>query len=249
MNNYTVYCHTSPSGKRYVGITSTSPEKRWRNGKGYEKNKHFWRAIQLYGWDAFSHEILAEQLTYEQASDLERHLIEVWELTDPNKGYNISKGDGCTFSEETRRKMSEARKGKQTSLGRRLDEESKRKISESLKQYYVTHDNPQKGRKHTEEEIKKLKERPISEETRQKMRENHADVNGSKNPSAKPILRIDPNDGTTKFYEYASKAAKELGADLSSIIKCCRGKCRTVAGFVWQYADMSNVQCNDAIVS
>ena len=32
---YSVYCHTFPNGKRYVGISSDC-EKRWRNGKGYE---------------------------------------------------------------------------------------------------------------------------------------------------------------------------------------------------------------------
>lgn len=239
MNNYTVYCHISPSGKMYVGITSTSLEKRWSRGNGYKNNTHFWRAIQLYGWDAFSHEVLAEQLTYEQATDLERHLIEIWELTDPQKGYNISKGDGCTVTEETRRRMSEAQKGNKNSAGRTLSEDEKCRISESLKQYYTTHDNPRKGCKLTEEEIKKLKERPISEETRLKMSQNHADFSGAKNPSARPIIRIDQRDGTTKFYSYATEAAKELGIDLSAIIKCCRGKkyCKTVGGFIWRYAD------------
>lgn len=33
---YCVYMHTSPSEKRYIGITSQSPEARWRkNGAGY----------------------------------------------------------------------------------------------------------------------------------------------------------------------------------------------------------------------
>ena len=32
---YTVYMHTSPSGKRYIGITSMKPTERLRNGGGY----------------------------------------------------------------------------------------------------------------------------------------------------------------------------------------------------------------------
>ena len=35
MNNYTVYCHIFPNGKRYVGITKQKPEYRWDNGNGY----------------------------------------------------------------------------------------------------------------------------------------------------------------------------------------------------------------------
>lgn len=35
-NSYVVYKRTSPSKKVYIGITSNAPEKRWKNGKGYE---------------------------------------------------------------------------------------------------------------------------------------------------------------------------------------------------------------------
>lgn len=38
---YTVYKHTTPSGKVYVGITKQKPEQRWDNGNGYKKNEHF----------------------------------------------------------------------------------------------------------------------------------------------------------------------------------------------------------------
>ena len=218
-------------------ITSTAPEKRWSKGRGYQKNLHFWRAIQKYGWDNFSHKILAQQLTYDQAADLERHLIEIWELTNPQKGYNISKGDGCEFSEETRRRMSEAQKGNQNSVGRTWSDDDRRRISESLKIYFATHENPRKGRKLSKEQVEKMKNRPISEETRHKMSLNHADYSGSKNPSARAVIRIDPRDGTTKYYEYATAASKDTGADLSTIIKCCRGKVKTSKGYIWVYAD------------
>ena len=47
-NCWTVYCHTTPSGKRYIGITSQKTEDRWRNGNGY-KNTPFGKAIEKYG--------------------------------------------------------------------------------------------------------------------------------------------------------------------------------------------------------
>lgn len=44
---YMVYCHESPHGKRYVGITCVGEKKRWGiNEYGYRNNKHFWAAIQ-----------------------------------------------------------------------------------------------------------------------------------------------------------------------------------------------------------
>ena len=58
---YTVYMHTSPSNKRYIGVTKQKPISRWRtDGSGYKHNKHFWNAIQKYGWDNFEHIIIEE---------------------------------------------------------------------------------------------------------------------------------------------------------------------------------------------
>ena len=44
-NNYKVYVHIAPNGKRYYGITKQEVEKRWANGKGYKGNEHFINAI------------------------------------------------------------------------------------------------------------------------------------------------------------------------------------------------------------
>ena len=66
-NSYVVYKHTSPSKKVYIGITSNAPEKRWKNGKGYELCTAFNRAIKKYGWEQISHEILYSGLSKKQA--------------------------------------------------------------------------------------------------------------------------------------------------------------------------------------
>lgn len=44
--NFTVYKHTSPSNKVYIGITSQSVIKRWGSGHGYRHNEYFFRAIK-----------------------------------------------------------------------------------------------------------------------------------------------------------------------------------------------------------
>ena len=36
MDNFTIYKHTSPSGRCYIGITKYKPKYRWNNGKGYK---------------------------------------------------------------------------------------------------------------------------------------------------------------------------------------------------------------------
>ena len=100
---YCVYMHTNKlNNKKYIGITCRSVEVRWNNGKGYKLNRHFWSAIQKYGWDNFIHEILASDLSKEEAQKLEVELISVYNTTDENFGYNVSIGGegGARYSTE-----------------------------------------------------------------------------------------------------------------------------------------------------
>ena len=92
--HFVVYMHTSPNNKRYIGITRQNPpEKRWgSNGCGYNENEYFWRAIKKYGWQNFRHEILLDGLTEKEAKQKEIELIAFYDLTDPNKGFNVTPG-------------------------------------------------------------------------------------------------------------------------------------------------------------
>lgn len=88
---FSVYIHTNKSnGKKYVGITSMNPERRWNNGNGYQRNPKFWAAIQSFGWDAFLHDVVAEGLTEKQAVALEEQLIAKYDSV--RSGYNNSYG-------------------------------------------------------------------------------------------------------------------------------------------------------------
>ena len=128
---YCVYCHTNKAnGKKYIGITQQTPERRWKNGKGYS-TQHFARAIQKYGWNNFEHTILMSNLTKNQACYYERLYIKKYETTSPEKGYNETLGgDGGGMynkhhTQSAKEKISEARK----IIG--FSEAHKRHISES----------------------------------------------------------------------------------------------------------------------
>lgn len=91
-----VYVHISPSIKYYVGITCQRPESRWRYGKGYEYNTYFTRAINKYGWDNFQHEVIASNLTEEEAKNFEKLLIKKLKSNNQKYGYNLTEGgDGA----------------------------------------------------------------------------------------------------------------------------------------------------------
>ena len=112
---YTVYCHTNKvNGKKYIGITKNSPERRWQNGYGYKNNKHFFSAINKYGWDSFLHEIWYTNLTFDEACKIEREMIKKYDSTNPKNGYNVDSGGNGneSVSEAHRKAISNGRKGK-----------------------------------------------------------------------------------------------------------------------------------------
>lgn len=133
---YCVYCHTNKAnGKRYIGITKTDVNKRWHNGAGYKGQPKFYRAIQKYRWSGFDHEIIASNLTENEAKNFEILLID--KLDTIQNGYNVSKGgdtgNGVIYTEEMRKRISERLSGEgNPRFGVALDENTKRKISQSL---------------------------------------------------------------------------------------------------------------------
>lgn len=116
---YVVYKHTNLiNNKCYIGMTRQNPpKKRWKNGTTYKNNKHFTNAINLYGWNNFSHEILFYGLTKEEAELKEIELIAHYKSNQQEFGYNIANGGNCkgTVSEVTKKKLSDAHMGKKLS--------------------------------------------------------------------------------------------------------------------------------------
>lgn len=119
---FIVYEHLFPNGKRYFGITSKNPNARWENGHGYDK-KHqpvMYNAIQKYGWDNISHNILFENLTFEEATEMEKLLIEKYKTNcvkyGDEFGYNMTDGGegvcGRKVSEEIKQQLSKSMTGK-----------------------------------------------------------------------------------------------------------------------------------------
>lgn len=147
--SYFVYIHTTPNNKRYVGITTQQVEKRWKYGNGYKGNRHFYNAIEKYGWDNIDHKVY-EVDTKEEMFYLEKYLISYYQTTQREYGYNKSTGGdhnggwhhteemkkqisiSCTgwhHTEEMKLRLSRAHTGKPCSKkGTTISEETKNKI-------------------------------------------------------------------------------------------------------------------------
>lgn len=197
-NSYCIYVHINKiNGKIYIGQTSQNVNKRWNNGNGYKKCTYFYRAIQKYGWDNFKHIILFDNLSLEMANIIEEQLIIKYDTTNNLNGYNIMfGGNNCKLPDFVKKKISESK------TGQKLSEETKNKISESLKNggaywtgKHLTKEmkelisKSRENMKMSEETKRKISEsmkgennhfygKHHSEETREKMKENHADFSG-----------------------------------------------------------------------
>lgn len=198
MNTFCVYMHTNKiNGKKYIGQTCKNPEYRWNKGKGYTESTYFYNAIQKYGWDNFKHEILYENLTLEEANNIEESLINKFNTTNPKNGYNLKSGGENNFlTQRVKDKISKANKG------RKLTDEHKRKISETNKgrkrKDITGENNPMFGKHHTEEVKQKISKankgrfigenhylygKHLPEDTKQKIGiANKGKLAGDKNP-------------------------------------------------------------------
>lgn len=242
---YTVYKHSFPNGKIYIGITSLKPKYRWGNdGNGYlhKTNEKYNQpkiahAIQKYGWENVQHEILYENLTKEEAEQKEIDLIAKYQSNNIKFGYNVDNGGNCSgkVSDETKRKISKVHKG------RKVSENTRIKMSESQKgekhHFYGKHHSD----KHKAKISNLLKGRKLSEETKEKMGkaksgEKHP-MYGKQRPEKtlekyrKAVRCIE----TGEVYHSISQASIETGIIISSISKACKGKLKTAGGYHWEY--------------
>ncbi len=160
-----VYIHVNKINKKvYIGQTSQKPERRWgKNGYNYKKSSYFELAIQKYGWDNFEHIILKDNLTQEEANYWEKYYIEQYDSTNRDRGYNLTTG-GNNFkvvSEETRKKLSDAKKGSKNSMyGHIYSQEERKKLSQIQLERYK---NPEE-RKKTGQAMKKYYQTPGAKE-------------------------------------------------------------------------------------
>lgn len=89
---YTVYMHTTPDNKRYVGVTSKPTATRWQGGGGYASNSAFADAIKKYGWGGIKHEIISMCESHSEAIETEKQYVALYKTNDKQHGFNLTPG-------------------------------------------------------------------------------------------------------------------------------------------------------------
>ena len=163
------------NGKCYVGQTTRGLKRRRREHlSDFERGKvtPLYKAFKKYGVESFEWIVLCWCSTGAELDVKEREYIEAFDSR--RNGYNISNGGNShIITDETRRRMSEAKKGVPKS------EETKRRMSEA-----------RSGSKHW------LYGKTTPDTTRAKI---SASLKGNRNPMSNPLNRAKQKAATRKF--------------------------------------------------
>lgn len=207
---------------------------------GRHENDHLQKSWNKYGEMHFDF-IVLQECEERYLDDLERYYIELFCSMNRAKGYNLESGGNKNkrMSHETRRKMSESKKGKYNGdknpmygVHLKHSDEWKKKMSErnsgkgnpmygvhltisneqkkKASERFSGNGNPYYGKKH-------------SLETKEKMRKN--------NKLKKAVMCVE----TGIAYDSACEASRQTGVFSDSINKCCHGKQHTAGGFHWKF--------------
>ena len=197
--------------KIYIGQTTQDLESRW---KGHRKNssncRYLKSALKKYGVENFEFKLVC--ITFDnQLDDMEIKYIEQYNCLVPN-GYNIRLGGNSgKHNEETKRKIGDTMKNKykngmvHSKLGKHPSEETRKKLSEA-----------RKGKKLSRETIDKAVMTRLKQRNRK-------------------IIQYDIHGNRLNSFDSCKEAGEYIGSTTSNISSCCLGKAKTSKGYIWKY--------------
>ena len=212
--NFIVYSHKNKiNGKQYIGQTSDLARRWSQNGNRYKTCSRFYSAIIHYGWDNFEHIILEENLSQEEADKKEKFYIELYQTTNPEKGYNLTEGG--------------------TGLNGYYDnEENRKKHSQLLKKYYQDHSDKKENLSERISEIARLTAGQRSE-TMKKNYQNGGGFYTLNQNRKKKILCVETNE----IFDSICEAAKYYDLSVGNLSSVLHGKRHTTGGYHWEFCE------------
>lgn len=238
---YYLYRHTCPNNKVYIGITCCSPEVRWQGGYGYKNNSRFFKDILYYGWSNIKHEILAEDLTKEEALQMENAQILLHNSILPQYGYNQS----CTDQSAHNRAVNQySTEGVYITTHKSVKDAAQLVSAHpSTITYACNNHGVSRGYlwKFTEDTAELVIPKDLSRRVHSKHK-IRTDVQG------KSIAQYTKDGFLICTYSSAKEASEKTGVNQGDICSCCKGKKgskgrikHTAGGFIWKYTNEKEI--------
>lgn len=249
------------NGKQYVGQTVHADiETRWNQHRRKQKTmlgRCIYNAYVKHGIESFTFRIIC--ICFDEAcNELEAEYIKKFNTLVPN-GYNLKEGgNNSRHNEETRRLISQNRKGKGLNY---VTEEMRRDRSVR----FMGEKNPNFGKPVSEEQRAQISERMkeiwrekkaqgigAHENTRKALQEGNArrweEYRKNKAPKEvskgrkQRIAKLDENGNILEEFESITAASKKYGINGSHIASVCRHERKSAGGFKWTYMDIPEGQ-------
>jgi len=219
-----IYKITSPSGRIYIGQSIDIQKRIWgyMSNHGAKKQYKLYNSLKKYGWNAHTFEII-EECSIDLLNERERYWQEFYDVLNREKGLNCiltcTKDKKTVRSEETRKRYSEAMKGKT------LTEQHRKKLSKA-----------KKGKKFSEAHKKAMAEAhkgyKFSEESKQKMSDSKKKSNYLKDHikhlseiKKKSIICIEDN----LVFNSISEACMYYGVSNSTMSNYLKRRCKKLS--------------------
>ncbi len=158
-----IYKYTNTiNGKVYIGKTYRIKARQVEHkSKSTSCDTYFHKALNKYGYDNFTFEIIAQTDNDDSLNFLEKLYIRKYKSSQHEFGYNLTGGGegtlGFHHTEETRQKMSKSRKGAKRS------DETKQKMRDSWK-LREPRDMSSSANPNWKGGVKKIKKEPVPRE-------------------------------------------------------------------------------------
>lgn len=220
-----IYKITSPSGKVYIGSTINKVKERWKHYKtlNCKQQRKLYSSLKKYGADNHIFCVVCET-SFENMLSTEYVIGMQYEVLGKN-GLNLALpslfGIGRIITDESRKRMSEAQKGKKSfRYGKKMTEHDKQKLSQAKKGIKLSEAHKEKlraakiGKKLTQDHKLKLSKANKNKIFSEEHRKNLSKANlGSKSYCAKKVK----DTVTGKEWGCLKDAAKEFELNYSTI--------------------------------
>lgn len=232
-------CTCNGNGKSYIGQALDVKDRKCEHLSelrgGYHYNTYLQNSYNKYKENNFSWTVLEYCDEYE-LDDREIYWIAYYNTYED--GFNANKGGkgnrGYKRTEETKQKLSESLKQAWSIADERRKEFSERMQGDKNPMYGKTGaSNPAYGQDHSGEK-NGMYGRHHSNESKELNRQAHL---GKNNKMSKPVICIE----TQVLFYSQGEAGRIMHCDPTGINKCCRDVKKTCGGYHWRYATQEEI--------